>query len=117
MESKEKTIYGVVTKLVEPGIPGIDMKMREIKRLKGLIGASPQLSPTGNNSFTLWFFNSMKNADDAIVKFISLKLGPEKAVHKFSYDGKTVTGYLGTKFDEIGVTFDVDSRKATGGKK
>ena len=116
MKNKEKTIYGVVTKLVDPGIPGLDMKMREIKRLKGLIGASPQLSPTGNNSYTLWFFNSMKNADDAIVKFISLKLGPEKAVHKFSYDGKTVTDYLGTKFDEIDVTFNADSMQAAGGK-
>ena len=58
----------------------------------------------------------MKNADDAIVKLISLKLGPEKAVHKFSYDGKIVTGYLGTKIDEISVTFNTDSKKAAGGK-
>lgn len=115
MKSKEKTVYGVVTKIVDPGIPGIAMKMREIKRLKGFIGATPVINASGG--FSLWYFKTMKNADDAIAKLISLKLDPEKAVHRFKFDGKKIVDYLGTEYETADISFNTASDKITGGKK
>ena len=115
MKNKEKTIYGVISRLVDPNKPGVDMKMREIKRLKGLIGATPVINASGG--FSLWYFKTMKNADDAIAKLISLKLDPEKAVHRFKFDGKKIVDYLGTEYETADISFNTAPDKTTGGKK
>lgn len=86
---KTRIVYGVVSELLDPTHTGGDMKMREMKQTKGLIGVTFITA-----SAMLWYYDNQKHADDAILKLISLKLSPEKTYHKFKYDGEKIIDFI-----------------------